>query len=761
MSGIRGGLGRIVAVGIALALALLLLVAKEATAAKYDVAQCGWHLGADADWADTTGGAKFRQDAWCATPAGADPFDGAHMKSFTKGGPTVSGTRFARWHWQAPPTTGITRVTGTWWHALHDGMEQRLGVDDSGGGFDPFLIASGTETNLHDFAAGFATPQPGLEDRLLCARAESKSCNVEAESWSAVRALTITVEDDTNPAAGVNGDLVGGGWKVGQRGIGFWGNDAGAGVHLGETMLDGNRVSLYEYGCAKALIGSEWEATRMQPCPTNVGGSAVVDTTHFSDGPHRLDHCEVDFAGNSACVAPLTVLIDNSPPAHPRNLAVVGGEGWRHANDFDLAWANPDQGPASPIAAARWHVTGPSGYDSGVRLSAGRDLTALKDVSVPRAGAYTLSLWLRDEAGNESPPSAISVPLRFDDVPPAVAFDPAEDGEGPPETVGVEVTDAHSGPASGEIEYRRLDRQDWTELPSKQAPDPAVADGMRLTARLPGDLDPGTYVFRAEVRDAAGNETSTTRRSDGTQMTVRIVPKPASATVAGVGRAEPARSRSPREKTRIFARLGRRGRRGAELTVPFGASSMLSGRLLDADGAGLAGRSLRVVSRPSRGALQRPQVDAVETGPHGGFRLHLPVGTSRRIGIAFPGEEHLDAARRSPLKLRVRGGIDLRIAPRSLRTGAAVRLRGRVRTLGAPIPRRGKLVAIQYYESAAGRWRPVLVLRTDHGGRFHGSYRFRYVVGTASIRLRAVALAEDRWPYAPGASRPVTIRVTG
>jgi hypothetical protein len=747
--------------GIALALALLLLAAREATAAKYDVAQCGWHLGADADWADTTGGAKFRQDSWCVTPAGADPFDGAHMKSFTKGGPTVSGTRFARWHWQAPPTTGITRITGTWWHALHDGMEQRLGVDNSGGGFDPFLTASGTETNLHGFAVGFATPQPGFEDRLLCARAESKSCNIEADSWSAVRALTITVEDDTNPAAGVNGDLVGGGWKVGQRGFGFWGNDAGAGVHLGETMLDGNRVALFEYGCAKALIGSEWEGTKMQPCPTNAGGSAVVDTTHFSDGPHRLDHCEVDFAGNAACVAPLTVLIDNNPPAHPRNLAVAGGEGWRRVNDFDLGWANPDQGQASPIAAVRWRVTGPAGYDSGLRLNAGRDIASLNDVSVPRAGAYTLGLFLRDEAGNESPGSAVSVPLRLDDVPPSVAFDPAPDDGGLPEAVGAEITDAHSGPASGEITYRRLDRQDWTELPSKLAPTPAAADGARLTAALPADLDPGTYVFRAEVRDAAGNQSSTTRRADGTQMTVRVIPKPAPAVATGVGRAEPARSRASRAKTRIYARLGWRGRRGAELTVPFGAPSMLGGRLLDADGAGLAGRSLRVVSRPSRGALQRPRVDTVRTGPHGGFKLHLAAGTSRRIGISFPGEEHLDGARRSPLKLRVRGGIDLLASPHTLHTGDAVRFQGRVRTLGAPIPRRGKLVAIQYYESAARRWRPVLVLRTDHSGRFHGSYRFRYVSGTASIRLRAAALAEDRWPYAPGASHPVAIRVTG
>ena len=134
MSRAGGGLGRVIGLGIALALTLLLLAAREAEAAKYSVAQCGWHIGADAAWADTTGGAKFRPDSYCATPANADPFEGAHLKSFTKNAGTVSGTRYARWRWQAPPGTAISRVTGTWWQALHDGMEQRIGAGTSGGG---------------------------------------------------------------------------------------------------------------------------------------------------------------------------------------------------------------------------------------------------------------------------------------------------------------------------------------------------------------------------------------------------------------------------------------------------------------------------------------------------------------------------------------------------------------------------------------------------------------------------------------------------
>jgi hypothetical protein len=762
MSGTRGGLGRILAMGIALALALLLLAAREATAGKYEVAQCGWHLDADADWADTTGGAKFRPDAWCATPADADPFDGAHMKSFTKGGSTVSGTRFARWRWVAPPTTGITRVSGTWWHTLHDGMEQRIGFDGWGGEFNPFASAGGTDVTPRGFVAGFS-PQPAIEDRLLCARAESKWCSIEPDSWSAVRALTITVEDDTPPAAGVSGKLTDGGWQVGGQGVGFWGNDAGGGVRFGETLLDGNRVSLYEYPCAEAMVEGEWRGTRMQPCSTNVSGGASVDTARFSDGPHRLDHCATDFAGNVACISPLTVLIDNSPPAHPRNLALAGGDGWRRADNFDFSWSNPDQGPASHIWGAYWRITGPAGYDTGVQFAPGQDIAAIADRTLPRPGVYAFHVWLRDEAGNVNPSSEVEMPMRLDDVPPGVVFDVVPDQTGPelPQTVSARVSDEHSGPANGAIEYRRLNAERWIELPTKlQAGEKAGTAS--LIASVPQNLDPGTYVFSARAADAAGNTASTTRRADGIEMALRKAPPPVapSRPASGQGGMQ-APQAAPRAKTHLFAKLRWHHRHGPEVTVPFGAGAALSGRLLNAEGAGLSGRQLRVVSRPSRGALAPRRVDSVQTGPHGGFRLELPAGPSRRITVAYRGDSGLAGARRPALALRVRGAATLSVTPRSLRTGQSVLLWGRVRSRAAPLPRRGKLVAIQYYESEARLWRPVLVTRSDHSGRFHARYRFRYIVGTARIRLRAVALAEERWPYAPGASRPVTVRVSG
>ncbi len=729
--------------GVGLAVALLLLAAGEARAAKYAVAQCGWYVGADASWADTTGGAKFRSDAYCVPPPGADPFDGAHLKSLTRDGQgTVSGTRFARWRWVAPAGTGITQVRGTWWHALHDGIEQRIGVGNPSGGFDVFAAAAATDTVPREFVAGFATPMPALEDRLLCARAESKWCGLESGSWSGLRALTITIEDPAAPFASFGGELTGPGWHRGTQALAIWGGDVGGGVRFGETLLDGTRAGLTEYPCAKALIGSEWRATQMQPCLASAGGAQAIATTSYSDGPHTLVHCATDFATNRACALPQAVMIDNNPPAHPRSPALAGGEGWRRLNDFDLSWANPGQAPGSPIAGASWRLLGPNGFDSGIQFAPGRDRTALNDLALPASGAYSLLLWLRDEAGNEAPGSALVVPLRLDAIRPDVAFAPATGAE-LPEQLRAEIDDADSGPAGGSILYRRADSERWLELPSKLLPGDAPGRA-HLVAPMP-EIAPGTYLFRADALDGAGNAASTTLRADGTQMALRKV---APVVV-------------PRAKTRLFVRLrGSRGR-GDRLTLPFGSTALLSGHLTRADGAGVGERQLQVVSRPSRGASGRATVATVVTGLDGGFRLELPGGPSRRLDVSFAGDRGLEPSSHSALELRIRSGIVLRATPRSLRTGQLLRLSGRVRRLGAPMPRRGKLIAIQYLETATGRWRPVLMTRSGHEGRFRARYRFRYLTGKARIVLRAVALAEERWPYAPGFSPPVTVRVAG
>jgi hypothetical protein len=596
----------------------------------------------------------------------------------------------------------------------------------------------------------------------LCARGPDKWCSLAEQSWSALDALSLRIQDYAGPAVGIGGELIAGGWRRGAQNAALWSADGGSGLRFGEVRIDGSIVARTEFPCAKTYVAGTWAAVQMRPCQTEVGTNFAVPTSNLSDGPHTASTCVADFAENVACTADHTVLVDNNPPASPRAVAIAGGEGWHRVDDFDVSWTDPDQGPASPVAAALWQVTGPAGYDTGVRAAEGRGITALPDLKVPGPGAYALRLWLRDEAGNDSPATAVSVPLRFDEAAPSVAFAPgAEDSV--PDAIRAGVADPLAGPASGTISYRKPDGADWIELPTKLQPGgPGQAT---LVAPTPELAAPGLYLFRAEAADAAGNAATSTLRGDGTRMAIRRA-------AAAPGPAGPGAPGGARAKVRLFARLRGGGGKGAgralrasgrdgSLTVPFGAAALLAGRLTSARGAGIAGRRLRVVARPSRGALVATTRETLTTGKRGGFELRLGPGPSRRVAVYFGGGDGLAAARRTDLDLRVRSGVSLSAEPTALETGQEVHLSGRVRGRGAPIPRRGKLVAIQYLEAATHRWRPVLVVRSDHGGRFHTRYRFRYVSGAARIQLRATALAEERWPYAPGSSRPVTVDVRG
>jgi hypothetical protein len=386
------------------------------------------------------------------------------------------------------------------------------------------------------------------------------------------------------------------------------------------------------------------------------------------------------------------------------------------------------------------------------------DTTALAD------GEHELRECAADFAGNLA--CTLPLRLRVDNTPPLVALD-AGAPSGPVGRLSAEVSDQASGPATGSISYREEGGGGWTELPTRLR----MKGGgeAELLADAP-DRAPGTKLLvRAEARDAAGNLGASVLRAGG----AGAGPVSHGGRSAGGGR-----SGGAGRSTRLSAWLGGSRRHRATATVAFGQRVALRGRLTGLRGAGLGGERLEVRVRPARGATSAPFVTHATTGRDGRFSLRLSPGTSRRLVVVFAGDSGEGAgdggagdggagsggegaARSQPLQLRVRAGVSLAAQPRRLRNGETLVLAGRVRRDGATAPRRGKLVAIQYLERATGRWRPVMVLHAGRGGAFHASYRFRYITGRASIRLRALALPEERWPYAPGSSRPLTVEVEG
>ncbi len=350
------------------------------------------------------------------------------------------------------------------------------------------------------------------------------------------------------------------------------------------------------------------------------------------------------------------------------------------------------------------------------------------------------------------------VQIQVDNSPPEVEFAAAPEGQ-----VAAAVSDGFSGPAAGTIAVRRADSESWSDLPTTIEHDgPGEAT---LHAQLP-DLGGGAFFFRATASDGAGNSGFAQFRAAGDAATVRRQLAGAGDGSGPAGRNAARGGRGGRAahlavRLRGAAEGVRASHGGSSLTVDFGGTAELRGRLTDAHGRGVPSRPVAVAIRPAGEAGGAPERQRVVTDRSGGFALALPPGTSRRVVVSFHGGGGLAPVRHRPLSLRVRAAVSLAATPQRLRTGQAVTLSGRVRPGAARIPARGKLVTIQYLERASGRWRPALVVRTGARGRFKARYRFRYITGAARIRLRATALPEAGWPFAAGSSPPVTVEVHG
>ena len=196
-----------------------------------------------------------------------------------------------------------------------------------------------------------ASTPPSRRSRTGCSAPGRRpsGARLEPGSWSALRALTITVQDDQAPAAGIGGDLLAGGWRRGTQGVGFWGGETGGGIRFGETSLDGARVNLTEYPCAKALIGGVWRATQMRPCLLGVSGQR-------RDRHHPLQRRPAQRPPLRRSTSPATSAARRTRRSRstttrrrtPANLALAGGERLAPRRRLRPLLGQPRPGPGEP-----------------------------------------------------------------------------------------------------------------------------------------------------------------------------------------------------------------------------------------------------------------------------------------------------------------------------------------------------------------------------------------------------------------------------
>jgi hypothetical protein len=390
MAGTRGGVGRVAAMVLALAVAAFLLLVGEARGGTYQVAQCGWGIGAELDPATplTEGEAFSLNPAACTPPPGS----GAAGMKFDAGIAPDGALGIARARWLAPPGTSFTAAHLTWSGSPQPGNWQLLGADV---GSEFHLLAS-------SFAAvapspvdvPIAGPAWAFEAALQCLLGGPLvGCTRSVPSAMRLSGLILTVEDPQPPRVRLGGALPAPGWHRGKAALELGAEDVGAGVAAVGATVDGAPVLSEASTCAARMIEGAVRAIRMQPCPPTASRSVEVDTAGLADGAHTLRACASDFGGGLGCAPEAAIEVDNSPPT----IAYVAAAEGRVAATVSDPYSGPAAGTISVRRAdsATWTDLATGFERDG---SGGATLTAsLPELS---AGAYVFRAVATDAVGN-------------------------------------------------------------------------------------------------------------------------------------------------------------------------------------------------------------------------------------------------------------------------------------------------------------------------------------------------------------------------
>lgn len=582
-----------------------------------------------------------------------------------------------------------------------------------------------------------------IVQRVICmGDGNRKSCSARGSNYVRTYEAEVGIADVVAPTATIVGDtpLARGEWVSGTQPLNYDASD-NVGVRKADALGAGTSGGFEHRPCA--FVAPERTFSDGVPCP-NGPGRINVDTTTLTEGTQALQVQAQDPAGNVGSSSAVTARIDNTPPGRV-DVGIEGGDAWRNRNDFRMTWSNPTEPDRAPIAAAGYKLCRVGAGSCDRAQQAGGDISGF-GVAVPAPGEWTLSLWRRDAAGNESEDAAsVPVTLRYDPEPPQLAFEPQSATD--PTFVAVSVTDQVSGLAGGAIEISPSGSGTWQALATEP-------NGSRLLARIDdAALPPGPYQLRARALDRASNEASTDLRTDGQPMALTLPLRIASTMRAGFERKRTVRRTIRRHGKRRVVRR-RETVLAPAVRVRSGRKARVAGRLVNRDGEGIAGAEIRVFSSSSISPEQL--VAVLSTDRNGRYGYDAAGSTSRTLRFAFAGSPLVLPSERA-ITMRVPAQTSLRVSRRRALNGEVVRFSGRLRT--QPTPPGGKLVELQ--ARLSDRWQTFRTARTDAAGRWAIRYRFKRTRGLQRFRFRARLPREASYPFAAGRSRPLTVRVRG
>lgn len=439
-------------------------------------------------------------------------------------------------------------------------------------------------------------------------------------------------------------------------------------------------------------------------------------------GAYTLHVAIEDQVGFVSPFASAPVPHDTTPPAAPQSLRVLGATAHR-VPKFDIQWSNiTDAG--SPIDTARYQVIDGSGNAVVPAQAAnGDNIEAIHDIATPsQDGDYKVRVWLSDAEGNVGAAAIVAAPR--DTTPPAA-----------PQDLSV-ATPASSRASQGfdlrwrdivddgspidEAHYKIVDASGGAVVP----PTTVKGEGIDSIADLETPRARGGYTLVLWLSDAEGNVGAPVRAPLSYDC-VRFEVGGGAVLSAGLG-----------------------DQRQPDQLVHQGEGSTLAGSLRGPGGA-VSGAPVCIFSSVVTDA-EREFLGIALTGDDGGYRFTVAPGPSRSISAIYrPDQRQLSAS--ATLNTRVRPTLNTQESV--VRNKRSARFFGQI-----PGPHNDRVVVVLQVKQGNG-WRVFRRYRTREGGRYRLVYRFGRTTSPATYLMRAQVRRQGGYPYLPGNSKLLHLRV--
>jgi hypothetical protein len=742
--------------------ALACLFAGTAKASYYKTVMCAAHNGLgspDPSIATNTvspqnpGGIFVYQNQCSGDPAGFPAGGDSLIRLFENQGSGNAGYQaYASVSWTAPPMVSIAGGGGYTRQPndFADGWRARFWGEGYDGSTNNFLMqGAGVENNslggvgwarTYTFASHlWPFGSYGNYRRFVYEMTCFRPAGCDRSGFNATDANTFVLTmNDVDPSrvslSNTGSGILSGAWVRGPQNVTWDLSEQGSGMRFERVRVDGGlrHENNWRGSCniddANGTTGDF--AREFKPCPIGSWSRGyTLETASLSDGGHTVQVCSQDYgqavglsgSGGESCDQ-RSIRVDNHPPAAPAGLVISTSNPERYLDHFGARWTLPPD-PGSPIAKVHYSVV--NAANSAVvpeKVLKATDPTALEVEGPKTPGDYRLRVWLEDTVGLSGPPA--TVPIPHDTTPPA---SPQEVSIAPPSSSRSDqgfdvrwrnITD--NGAPIDAVHYQVVNGAGEVLVATKDL----GGDSPQALLDLDAPKKSGNYNLKIWLSDAEGNRGA-----------------PAEAPLAyDCTRSEAGGGQN------LSVGIGDKSER--TMTVHQGQGSIANGSVLSAAG-GVGTAAVCLFSRVvSDNGLEF--IGTAITSEDGSYKFPIAAGPSREIIARY---------RKGHRQLEATATVLTQVEPTLKLRKKVVRNKRKAIFYGdIPGPHADDVLIVLQVKSGKG-WRAFRRYRTRDGGHFEVGYRFTQTSRESVYTMRAQVRGAVGYPYEPGNSREVKLRV--